>query len=155
MKVTDFTGLKNVGEVAKGLEVLLADLQVYYTNLRNFHWNVKGRQFYRLHTMFEEMYDDVAEKIDEVAERLLMLDVTPEHKFSEYLKVAEVAETPVLSDGDAAVKNILDTMKVIIARERAILEAAGEISDEATAAMMSDYISEQEKSVWLMSAYLG
>lgn len=48
MKVLDFTGLKNVQKVTKGLSQLLADLQVYYTNIRGFHWNIKGKNFYVL-----------------------------------------------------------------------------------------------------------
>ncbi len=53
MKTTEFTGLRNVENVTKGLQQLLADLQVYYTNLRGFHWNIKGREFFLLHEKFE------------------------------------------------------------------------------------------------------
>ena len=106
MKVLDFTGLKNVQKVTKGLSQLLADLQVYYTNLRGFHWNIKGKNFYVLHKQFEDMYNDAAEKVDEVAERLLMLGETPQHNFSDYLKVSQIKESGLVTDGDQAMKNI-------------------------------------------------
>lgn len=155
IKTTEFTGLKNVENVAKGLQQLLADLQVYYTNLRGFHWNIKGRDFYLLHEKFEEMYNDTAAKVDEVAERLLMLGETPAHTFTKYLKTANVKETGVVTGADEAIKNILDTHKQLITSERELLALASEIDDEATVALLSDYISGQEKEVWMLTSFLS
>ena len=80
MKNLDYTGLdaKKVEKVVKELSQLLADFQVYYANLRGFHWNVKGDKFYQLHEYYEGQYNDAAAKVDEVAERLLQLDARPE-----------------------------------------------------------------------------
>ena len=66
MKTLDYLNLdeKKVTDVVKGLNLLLANLQVYYTNLRGFHWNIKGKGFFTLHAKFEELYNDTAEKID-------------------------------------------------------------------------------------------
>ena len=72
--------------------------QVYYTNLRGFHWNIKGHNFFVLHSQFEKMYDDTAEKVDEIAERILMLGGTPANKFSDYLKVANINEVDKVSN---------------------------------------------------------
>lgn len=154
MKTLDFTGLDAGAskKVVNALQQLLADFQVYYTNLRGLHWNVKGKQFFLLHNQFEELYDDAATKIDEIAERILMLDGVPAHNFSEYLKVSKVKESPYMSDGEAGLMLILDTYKYFIASERTILSLAGEGADEATVAMMSDYIKEQEKMVWMLVA---
>lgn len=155
MKTLEITGLKNVQNVTKGLQQLLADLQIHYTNLRGFHWNIKGKEFYFLHEKFEEMYDDTAAKVDEVAERLLMLGETPVHTFTEYLKTSSIRETSVVSNGDEAVKIILETYRHLIAAERALISDAAEIGDEATVALLSDYITSQEKEVWMLTSYLG
>ena len=99
MRTLDFLGLdeKKVQNVVNGLSGLLADLQVYYTNLRGFHWNVSGRNFYIMHQKYEEFYNDAAEKIDEVAERKVLAlateagdDVTVS-LMSDYLKGQEKA----------------------------------------------------------------
>lgn len=63
----------NTKELIFGLNELLADYQIFYMNVRGFHWNIKGDKFFELHVKFEEFYDDLALKIDEVAERILML----------------------------------------------------------------------------------
>jgi starvation-inducible DNA-binding protein len=155
MKTLDFTGL-NASEVTKvvnGLQQLLADYQVFYTNLRGFHWNIKGSDFFTLHEKFEEMYDDTAEKVDEVAERILMLGGVPAHNFTDYLKTAKVKETGYVSNAGECVKNILDSYGYLIAEERELMETADGANDEATSALMSDYIREQEKLVWMLTAY--
>lgn len=154
MRTLDFLGLdeSRLQGVTDGLAQLLADLQVYYTNLRNFHWNVKGHRFFTMHAKFEEFYNDTAEKIDEVAERLLQLGSVPESRFSSYLQVAEVKEVGEINNGYEVFQNILNTYKVLIARERSILNTASEMNDESTVALMSDFIREQEKTVWMLVA---
>lgn len=155
MKTLDFIHLDaaQAGKTVNSLQQLLADFQVFYTNLRGFHWNIQGKSFFTLHSKFEEMYDDTAEKVDEIAERILMLGGTPANKFSDYLKASKVKEVAGVTCGDEAMKNILDTFSVIIKEERAILEQASEAGDESTVALMSDYLKEQEKTVWMLVAY--
>jgi starvation-inducible DNA-binding protein len=38
--------------------------------------------------------------------------------------------------------------------EREILNKSDEINDEGTNSMMSDFIAEQEKTIWMMNAWL-
>lgn len=155
MKTLDYLHLNesSVNNVVAALQQLLADYQIFYTNLRGFHWNIKGHGFFILHSKFEEMYNDAAEKVDELAERILMLGGEPANKFSEYLKVARVKEVSGVSCGDEALKNILETYGQFIAEERKLLSLASEAGDEATVALMSDYLKEQEKLVWMLVAF--
>jgi len=157
MKTLDYSQLeaKTAKNVAEELQTLLADFQVFYTNMRGFHWNVKGRGFYQLHELFEKMYDDAAEKIDEIAERILMLGEVPAHNFSHYLKASQIKESGVVNDPDEIVKLILESLKILISQERKVLDLAAEGSDEVTVAMISDFLTEQEKSVWMLTSYLA
>ena len=134
MKTLDYIHLdaSAVSNVVASLKQLLADYQVFYTNLRGFHWNIKGHGFFVLHGKFEDMYNNAAEKVDELAERILMLGGEPENKFSEYLKVARVKEVSGVSCGDEALKNILDTYGHLIGEERKLLSLASGAGDEAT-----------------------
>lgn len=141
--------------VCSGLAKLLADFQVYYTNLRAFHWNIKGHAFFQLHSKFEELYDDVAEKIDEIAERILMLGGVPENKFSEYLKVAKVQEVGCVSCGKEALKNVLETLGYLIGEERKLVAVATKNGDDTTVALVGDYIKEQEKLIWMLVAWFS
>ena len=155
MKTLDYLHLdaSAANKVVEALQQLLADYQIFYTNLRGFHWNIKGHGFFILHSKFEEMYDNAAEKVDELAERILMLGGVPVNKFSEYLKVATVKEVSDVSCGNEALENILNTYSQFIGEERKLLSLASEAGDEATVALMSDYLKEQEKLVWMLVAY--
>ena len=142
-----------VNSVVSALHQLLADFQVHYTNLRGFHWDIKGHGFFVLHSKFEDMYNDAAEKVDEIAERILMLGGSPENKFSSYLKVAKVKEISGITCGGEAVDHILETYSYLIGEERKVIELANEAGDDATADLMTGYLKEQEKMVWMLVAF--
>ena len=108
-----------------------------------------------MHLKFEELYTDALIKIDEIAERILTLEGTPLHVFSDYIKHAEIAEIKNISDGKKAVKEVVNGFQTLMAIEREILEFSSSANDEGTNALMSDYIREQEKTVWMYSAYLN
>lgn len=102
MKQLDNIGLpeKEAGVLVEKLNELLSDYQVYYMNLRGYHWNIKGRKFFELHLKFEELYNDALIKVDEIAERVLTLGSTPVHTFGEYVKMSKVAVAANVKDGD-------------------------------------------------------
>jgi starvation-inducible DNA-binding protein len=141
-------------ELNKILNQLLADYEVFYQNLRGFHWNIKGREFFELHTKFEEFYDDAFIKIDEIAERILTLEGEPLHTYTDYLKVSNIKEAKNVTNGVEGVKIIVDNFSTIITTEREILDLAGDANDEGTVSLMSDYISQTEKTLWMLNSYL-
>ena len=141
-------------ELQSKLNELLANYSHFYMNVRGFHWNIQGEEFFTLHAKFEELYNDLMIKIDEIAERILTLEGTPLHAYSEYAKISEVPEVQGVSNGNKAVSSILSALKIVITQQREILNLSGELDDEGTNALMSDYIREQEKLVWMYSAYL-
>lgn len=157
MDRTNAIGLdkKKTQELAEGLNDLLANYSVFYQNTRGYHWNIKGDKFFVLHEKFEELYNDLKLKIDEIAERILTLGHTPEHNYSSYVKTSKIAESKKVADGDKAVEGILEAFKVIISKQRELLDLSGEINDEGTNSLMSDYITEQEKMVWMYAAHLN
>jgi len=136
------------------LNQLLADYQVFYQNLRGLHWNIKGKEFFELHLKFEEFYDDAVIKIDEIAERILTLEGEPFHTFSDYLNNSKITEEKSITNGIEGVKIILKNFSTIISQERDILSLAGDAEDEGTVSLMSDYISETEKTLWMLNSYL-
>ncbi len=141
-------------ELANQLNDLLANYQVFYQNVRGFHWNIKGEKFFELHVKFEELYNDLLTKIDEIAERVLTLSNTPVHAFSDYLSTSSIKEAKNVSDANGTVKSLLEGFEVLLSKQRTILDLSDEADDEGTNALMSDYIREQEKLVWMYSSFL-
>lgn len=140
--------------LAKKLNLLMAEYSIFYQNLRGYHWNIQGQKFFELHLKFEELYNNVQLKIDELAERILTLGDVPEHRHSEYLKKSSIKENKDVHDGLRALKDIIISFQIIIKEQREILKLAQEIEDEGTLSTMSDYIREQEKLIWMFSAFL-
>lgn len=154
---TILSGLKkeDTKDLVKGLNKLLANFQVYYQNLRGLHWNIKGKNFFMLHEKFEELYTDSQEKIDMIAERILTLHGTPLHTFDDYVKASKIKVGKNITNDVESVELVRESLSELLAIEREILELAGEAEDEGTNAMMSDFISEQEKTIWMLNAWLG
>ena len=140
--------------LASKLNELLANYQVFYQNLRGFHWNIKGKSFFELHAKFEEYYNDAVVKVDEIAERVLTLEGEPLHSFSDYLESSVLKEAKGISDGVQAVEIVVKNFSALVSLEREILSLAGDAEDEGTVSLMSDYISETEKTLWMLNAYL-
>lgn len=154
---TNIIGLDKVKseKLAEGLQGLLNNYSVFYQNTRGYHWNIKGDKFFELHLKFEELYNNLFLKIDEVAERILTLGHTPIHRFSTYLAHSTIKESDEVVNGRNAVGEIVSAFKIVIAQQRELLELAADANDEGTNALMSDYIREQEKLVWMYTSYLG
>ena len=146
---------KKTKEISKDLNTLLANFQIYYQNLRGIHWNIKGKRFFDLHIKFEELYTDANMKVDEIAERILTLGETPLHTFDDYTKAAKVPVGKNISIDEKAVQLIVDSLMELLSIERSILDKSDKAKDEGTNSMMSDFITEQEKTVWMMKAWLG
>jgi len=145
---------KKSKELSKDLNTLLANFQTYYQNLRGIHWNIKGKRFFDLHVKFEELYTDANLKVDLIAERILTLGGIPEHTFTDYIEYSRVPVGKNVTRDEEAIRLIVDSLSELLLIERRILEASDAASDEGTNSMMSDFITEQEKTVWMMKAWL-
>ncbi len=156
MAKTNYIGIETdkAKKLSEKLNLLLANYQLFYINCRGFHWNITGEKFFELHLKFEELYNDALIKVDEIAERVLTLGSTPMHTFSAYVKNSSIQEAGQISEGKKAVKSVLESLSILISLEREILELAAKANDEGTNALMSDYIREQEKTVWMYSAFM-
>ncbi|MDF2158974.1 DNA starvation/stationary phase protection protein [Algoriphagus sp. CAU 1675] len=136
------------------LNILLANYQIYYQNLRNFHWNVTGPNFFELHAKFEELYNAANLAVDETAERILTLGGRPFSSYTEYIDNSHIKEAKEVTEPKRMVEIVKDNLNTLLNSERVVLEAASEHGDEGTVSLMSDYITTKEKIVWMLSAYL-
>lgn len=140
-------------ELGQKLNVLLANFQIYYQNLRGFHWNIQGRNFFELHLKFEELYNAALVNVDEIAERILTIGEKPLHSFSAYLEKSSISEVKNCTIGDEAISHILNNLQSLLHLERDILSFASSANDEGTVGLMSEYIQVQEKLIWMLNAW--
>ena len=141
-------------KIVEKLNELLSNYQIFYMNVRGFHWNIKGSDFFVYHEKFEELYNDSLRNIDEIAERILTLGLVPLHSFSAYKEASTIKEVENVAESKESLQIILDGLKQLLILEREILVLSSSIGDEGSVSLMSDYITEQEKLVWMFSASL-
>lgn len=145
---------KDISPIVEELNTLLADYNIYYQNLRGYHWNVLGKNFFDLHIKFEELYTDARIKIDEIAERILTLRHHPSSEFSTYFKLSSIKETSSLISDKKMVEHILDQHQQLLKQMNKVVKKAEPAGDEGTIDMIGAYIGELEKVSWMLDAWL-
>lgn len=141
--------------VIEQLNAVLANYHIFYMNVRGYHWNVKGSDFFTLHVKFEELYTELQLQIDAIAERILTVRGVPLHSYSDFAKISAVKEDQNVSEGRACVQGLLTGLNMLIAKQREVIDLAEKEDDQGTADLLTGYVQEQEKLVWMYNAYLG
>ena len=142
-------------KIVNSLNLLLANYQIHYQKLRNFHWNVKGSEFFELHEQFEQIYNEVNVNIDAVAERVRVFGHTPLSNLNDYLQVAEIKESTTDLDGNAMVREIISDFQKLLSFMVDVIDDAIEIGDVGTQDMVNTFIESIEKKHWMLNAYLN
>jgi starvation-inducible DNA-binding protein len=133
----------------------IANWSVLYVKLHNYHWYVKGNQFFTLHLKFEELYNEAALHIDELAERVLAIKGRPIASMASFLATASVKEASGTEDANAMVAAVVADFETMIAELKQGMKAAEEACDETTGDMLLAIHSSLEKHVWMLSSFLG
>jgi starvation-inducible DNA-binding protein len=144
--------MKTIAEV---LNQQIANWTVLYVKLHNYHWYVKGSQFFTLHTKFEEFYNEAALHIDELAERLLALKGAPVATMSESLELASVKEATNKEDANEMVRTLVQDFEQINKELKEGMELAEKENDEVTGDMLLAIHSSLEKHIWMLTSFLG
>lgn len=144
---------KKTSKTVEELNILLADYHLYYQKLRNFHWNVIGKNFFDLHEKFEELYDDAKLKVDEIAERILTLRYQPTSNLSDYLKMSNLKESKSDISDLKMIEALLKDHGILLKQMRKVVEVADAAGDEGTIDLIGAYIRELEKTSWMLDAW--
>ncbi|WP_096189261.1 Dps family protein [Evansella halocellulosilytica] len=135
----------------------VANWNVLFVKLHNYHWYVKGPHFFTLHEKFEELYNEAAGYIDELAERLLALKEKPVATMREYLDISTINESEAGESlsAEQMVKNLVQDFNEVDNELKADIETLEEAGDEATADMLIEIRQSVEKHNWMFRAFLG
>lgn len=133
----------------------VANWSVLYVKLHNYHWYVKGSQFFTLHAKFEEFYNEAALHIDELAERLLAIGGKPVATMREILEQTSVKEATGKEDAEEMVQAIINDFQTVIGELKEGMGLAEEVGDETTGDMLLAIHQILEKHVWMLSSFLG
>ena len=139
-------------QTIKSLNEFLADLNVFYRKLQNYHWNITGEHFFVLHEKLEEYYDDINDQIDEIAEHILMMGHQPMGTLKGYIetsKIEEAKDEKVKSD--VVLKSVVEGFTLLKNKSIEIKKLADENQLFETSTMMDDYMSDYSKKLWMLN----
>ncbi|MUT64554.1 Dps family protein [Paenibacillus sp. NEAU-GSW1] len=131
----------------------IANWSVLYIKLHNYHWYVKGTQFFTLHVKFQEFYEEAALHVDEIAERLLALQGRPSATMAQYLSTSSIKEASGSESAKEMVDSLVADFTTLIGELKEGMHVAQEAGDETTADMLLAIHTTLEKHVWMLRAF--
>ncbi len=142
-------------EVTTSLNGLVADGAIFYQKLRNYHWNIKGRRFFELHTKFEELYDEWSLVVDALAERVLTLGERPFSTLQEFVEFSRLQEGREIPEPEVMVEHLIADLDYFLLQFAATAELAESAGDRGTISMMDGLFEEQQKNLWMLRTWLA
>jgi starvation-inducible DNA-binding protein len=140
-------------EIITGLKHLLANYQMFYHKLRNYHWNIEGADFFELHEEFEKEYLTIAESIDIIAERMRIFNVKPMLTLKDISNIAIIKDVEKELSATAMVSDIVKDYEVLHGNLLNVLNISLNIGDNVTEQIVTDFMRRIEKRNWMFTAW--
>jgi starvation-inducible DNA-binding protein len=142
-------------EISGALAKLLADTYTLYLKTQGFHWNVVGPRFFDLHKLFEEQYGELAAANDEIAERIRALGGKAPSSYSEFKKLASVAEEASAPKAEEMIRQLLADNRTAVRSAQGVVEVADEHGDVGSTDLATVRIKAHEKAAWMLDSLLA
>ena len=141
--------------ITEDLNLFLSNLNVFYRKLQNYHWNIKGEDFFNVHAKLEELYDDINEQIDEIAEHILIIDGEPLGTMHDYLEITQIKEARNEKICSRKIfEDILKDYCILAENATKVKEDADNEKKYATSALMDEYLQDFGKKTWMIRQFL-
>ena len=140
-------------ELENKLNEFLADLNIFYRKLQNYHWNIEGKDFFQVHVKLEELYDEINEQIDEIAEHIAILGGQPLGTMKDYLEKSSIKEAENKKiKSEEIYNNILSDYEELLKKTIEIKEKSENEKEYSTSSLIDDYIKEYGKIIWMIKS---
>lgn len=137
------------------LNTFLSDLNVFYRKLQNYHWNIKGKDFFIVHPKLEEYYTEINSQIDEIAEHILTLEGQPLGTLKDYLSISKIVEAENKKvDSTLVYSELIKDYSTLLQDTKNIKEAADNENDHKTSAMIDQLIENYSTKIWMLKQNL-
>ena len=137
--------------ITEDLNLFLSNLNVFYRKLQNYHWNIKGEDFFVVHAKLEDLYNNINEQIDEIAEHILIIGKQPLGTIKDYLEKSQIQE----ANNEKICSNkvygsLLKDYSILINNAVKIKEDADNEKKYDTSALMDEYLQDFNKKSWMI-----
>jgi starvation-inducible DNA-binding protein len=142
-------------ELNEYLRIVVADSYALLGQTHICHWNVRGPNFFALHTAFEEQYTELFTAIDEIAERIRALGSLAPGGLKNLAKLAGTKEIKEDASAEEMVKHLVELNSGLVKDLKAARDAAAKAGDSQTEDLMIARIQVHEKTIWMLDSYLA
>ena len=133
----------------------LADTFDLYSQIKQAHWNIKGKEFIALHEFFDDLAERVLGFVDEIAERASALGGTAMGTARMAAANSKLPEYPTDAvDGTEHLNALVDRYGRYDNSSRAAIDTAEEHQDMATADLFTEITRTIDKDLWFLEAHL-
>lgn len=141
--------------VARELTKVLADSYAVYLKTHGYHWNVRGPEFFAIHTLLEQQYREMWEALDDIAERIRALGEFAPQGYTTFANLTSIKDGDPEKDAPAMLSELMRDHETLIATTRAGLKIANEDGDDVSADLLTQRLTVHEKYAWMLRSTLG
>jgi len=133
----------------------LADTADLFSQTKQAHWNVKGRHFYPLHLLFDQLAEKRQGEADELAERTTALGGYATGTVRMAAASSRLPEMPTNIDaGLDYVQALVERYGAHAANLRAGIDESDKAGDADTSDLLTQISREIDKDLWFLQAHL-
>jgi starvation-inducible DNA-binding protein len=137
------------------LNQLLADTVDLRSQIKQAHWNVRGRHFQPLHELFDGVAEVLPDFSDALAERVGMLGGVATGTVRDAAGGSRLPEIDGgLLTGSDAVSAVAERVAFVTNAVREGISIAGDRGDEVTADLLTEIARELDKQLWFVESHL-
>ncbi|QOY86622.1 DNA starvation/stationary phase protection protein Dps [Paludibaculum fermentans] len=137
------------------LNARLADTADLYSQIKQAHWNVKGPNFFQLHTLFDQLAGEIFPFIDLIAERATALGGVATGTVRMAAGSSTLPEYPLDAvDGQRHVAALIDRYALYTASIRKAIDVADENRDRSSADLFTEVSRTADKQLWFLEAHV-
>lgn len=157
MKFPSHVGLSHETreELIELLNTCLANAIDLHWQVKQAHWNVRGRHFISRHELFDAVADHVRKHADEFAERAGALGGYAEGTIRLAVRNSELEEYELSAvSGEDHVRALLNRISTYAASIRQGIHRADNLEDPVTADLFTRILGEAEQDLWFLESHL-
>jgi starvation-inducible DNA-binding protein len=136
--------------VADALGPVLADSYQLFIKTQGVHWNIAGPNFYGLHKLTQEQYEDLYAAIDEIAERIRALGAPAPASYTAYGAMGRIRDEEGDGTPDHQVRMLIRDNGLLCETLRGAIETAEEHDDVVTADLLTERLGRHEQNSWML-----
>jgi starvation-inducible DNA-binding protein len=152
----------SVGVPDKNRQALIALLNIHLANSSDVHsqvkwahWNVKGKNFYQLHLLFDSVATHLEDHIDTIAERISALGGIANGTVRESAAKSSIPEADLAAyDGPDMVKFLVHNVGHYTNALRTAIQEADDLEDAITVDLFTTITREMDKDLWFIEAHI-